>query len=421
MAWYLRKAFRLGPLLRLNVSKSGLGASFGIKGLRVGTGPRGAYLHAGRGGLYYRQSLSGRGSASRVESEAPELDAIDSHEVEQLTSAETEDALSAYNDVLARSALTPWILILAGVCGAVFVATEASASWMWTGVALLLVLLLAIAVPRDRARLHYAVEYELTPDQASAYDRLGQAFDEVAGCARVWHVAAEGSTGDRRKYHAGAGSLVNRTAIRPARRRPRRLRSALAFPTLEAGSQTLHFMPDCLLVLEGRRAGALGYSDVRGHTSTTRFIESGDPPPDSRVVGQTWEYVNKDGGPDRRFASNRELAVCEYGQLRLASDAGLTEEFQASRTDVFPAFIAAIRGMAQVAPHEERAPRPTAGAPTRFTTRTEYEAWKAERVRPQPSGAQGEQAKLAGRSSEPGGWPGDRVPRSRQELEQVRV
>ena len=47
MAWYLRKAFRLGPLLRLNVSKSGLGASFGFKGFRVGTGPRGAYLHAG--------------------------------------------------------------------------------------------------------------------------------------------------------------------------------------------------------------------------------------------------------------------------------------------------------------------------------------------------------------------------------------
>jgi Protein of unknown function (DUF4236) len=37
MAWYLRKAFRLGPFLRLNVSKSGLGASFGIKGLRFGS------------------------------------------------------------------------------------------------------------------------------------------------------------------------------------------------------------------------------------------------------------------------------------------------------------------------------------------------------------------------------------------------
>jgi hypothetical protein len=57
MGFYLRKAFRFGPL-RLNLSKGGLGISAGVKGLRIGTGPRGAYLHAGRGGLYVREYLS---------------------------------------------------------------------------------------------------------------------------------------------------------------------------------------------------------------------------------------------------------------------------------------------------------------------------------------------------------------------------
>jgi Protein of unknown function (DUF4236) len=56
MGFYLRKSFSFGPV-RLNLSKSGLGASLGVKGLRIGTGPRGAYLHAGREGLYFRQSL----------------------------------------------------------------------------------------------------------------------------------------------------------------------------------------------------------------------------------------------------------------------------------------------------------------------------------------------------------------------------
>ena len=56
MGWYLRKSLNLGPI-RINLSKSGIGASAGIKGLRVGTGPRGRYLHAGREGLYYRASL----------------------------------------------------------------------------------------------------------------------------------------------------------------------------------------------------------------------------------------------------------------------------------------------------------------------------------------------------------------------------
>jgi hypothetical protein len=57
MGLYLRKAFRAGPI-RLNLSKSGLGISGGITGARVGIGPRGTYVHAGRKGLYYRKHMS---------------------------------------------------------------------------------------------------------------------------------------------------------------------------------------------------------------------------------------------------------------------------------------------------------------------------------------------------------------------------
>src|SRR5260370_27411221 len=56
MGFYIRKGFSFGPL-RLNLSRSGLGASFGVKGARIGVGPRGTYIHMGRGGVYYRQSL----------------------------------------------------------------------------------------------------------------------------------------------------------------------------------------------------------------------------------------------------------------------------------------------------------------------------------------------------------------------------
>lgn len=59
MGWYLRKSLRLGPL-RINLSKSGIGGSVGVRGLRVGTGPKGPYLRGGREGLYFKQSLSTR-------------------------------------------------------------------------------------------------------------------------------------------------------------------------------------------------------------------------------------------------------------------------------------------------------------------------------------------------------------------------
>ena len=57
MGFYFRKSLRLGPL-RFNLSKSGVGTSTGIKGARVGAGPRGAYVAGGTGGIYFRENIS---------------------------------------------------------------------------------------------------------------------------------------------------------------------------------------------------------------------------------------------------------------------------------------------------------------------------------------------------------------------------
>jgi hypothetical protein len=57
MGFYIRKSFKIGPL-RLNLSKSALGASVGTKGARLGLSSRGKfYTHLGRWGLYHRQDL----------------------------------------------------------------------------------------------------------------------------------------------------------------------------------------------------------------------------------------------------------------------------------------------------------------------------------------------------------------------------
>jgi hypothetical protein len=72
MGFYVRKSFRAGPI-RLNLSKSGFGASIGVKGLRIGSGPRGSYIHAGRGGLYYRQKLD---SGNKYQSSSPDITGV---------------------------------------------------------------------------------------------------------------------------------------------------------------------------------------------------------------------------------------------------------------------------------------------------------------------------------------------------------
>jgi hypothetical protein len=122
MGWYLRKSFSFGPL-RLNLSKSGLGYSFGVKGARIGTGPRGNYIHMGRYGLYYRQYF-GRsepnGTPSRVTPVAPAEPAvigtlIPTADVTQLRDSSAEELLRYIREQHAKAIIAPWISAGAGL------------------------------------------------------------------------------------------------------------------------------------------------------------------------------------------------------------------------------------------------------------------------------------------------------------------
>ena len=64
MGFSFRRSIKLGPL-RLNLSKSGVGLSAGVKGARVSKGPRGTYLNVGAGGVQYRKKLDGTSERAR--------------------------------------------------------------------------------------------------------------------------------------------------------------------------------------------------------------------------------------------------------------------------------------------------------------------------------------------------------------------
>jgi len=71
MSFYIRKSKKLGSL-RLNLSKSGVGASVGATGLRTGIKPNGQkYVHAGRHGIYYRKNIGNNTKANGNYSESP--------------------------------------------------------------------------------------------------------------------------------------------------------------------------------------------------------------------------------------------------------------------------------------------------------------------------------------------------------------
>jgi hypothetical protein len=90
MGFSFRRSSSFGPF-RFNFSKSGIGASVGVKGARVTLSPKGkAYITVGAGGFSYRQNLSAseRGSKNQPRfqpvPEAESLDEIKTVDVEEL-------------------------------------------------------------------------------------------------------------------------------------------------------------------------------------------------------------------------------------------------------------------------------------------------------------------------------------------------
>lgn len=149
-----------------------------------------------------------------------------------------------------------------------------------------------------------------------------------------------------RKYHAGAASVINRNSTRPRVGQPSLLRTNLDVPSLSVGKQQLYFFPDRLLVLEGSQVGAVGYDTLQIDIGTTRFIEDERVPTDAQIVDRTWRYVNKKGGPDRRFSDNRELPIVLYETLHFQSPTGLNELLHASRIGVGGPLAQAVSRMA---------------------------------------------------------------------------
>ena len=388
MGFYVRKAFGFGPF-RLNLSRSGLGLSFGVKGARIGVGPRGSYIHAGRGGIYYRQSLNPGASPPRpLPSPVPPSESLS--EVESVAASELGDSsadalLKELNRVQSRVQALPIVLVLVVLGLLALMATFGSSKSVDP---LVRVAVVALASFGGIAGVLYARHIDVTNGTAVMYFDLAdgmdhrfaaflQKFSTFSQCAKIWHIQAQGTTKDW-KRSAGANTLVDRREITASLSVPPRVQANIDVPALPAGRQTLYFFPDRLLVYEKAGVGAVRYGDLRSEIGTVAFREEQALPSDARTVGTTWRYVNKSGGPDRRFNNNREIPILEYGQIQLSSKSGLNELFQTSQSGAARVLAEALGTLGQETSGE---PRPTRQRPARWRVIADGAALKPEGMR----------------------------------------
>jgi tellurite resistance protein len=112
MGFFLRKSFSAGPV-RFNLSKSGLGVSTGVKGLRIGAGPRGPYVAGAAKGVYYRSSL-GSSSGTGMSSHASSRGNITSTPTANLGPSRSDSTIDVVSAPRPRGTLGPSVQIFIG-------------------------------------------------------------------------------------------------------------------------------------------------------------------------------------------------------------------------------------------------------------------------------------------------------------------
>jgi len=342
--------------------------SVGVRGLRVGTGPRGHYVNVGYGGIYYRSSVGHAGQQNitppppqLVPAQQPYADPSGVQMVEIESGNVMEMREEAFSDLIDEinkkqkqvkmAAVLMWAAIVIGVM-----------AWITAGpvgILAMLAMVPAYFVGKwlDSYRRSLVLFYDLDERVQENYEDVTVAFDTLASCGGKWHVAAGGNIRDMtaRKRNAGASRLVDKKPTTLEYALPSVIKSNITPPALHVGKQIIYFFPDVALVQDGAHFGAVGYPTLSVEQEDTRFIETDRVPKDAQIVGHTWMHPNKSGGPDRRFKNNRQLPICLYETMLLTSRSGVNEAVQFSRCGVVRAFASGLRALpGQAISHSSR-------------------------------------------------------------------
>lgn len=355
------KSVRFGAV-RFNFSGSGIGMSVGIPGLRIGTGPRGAYISGGAGGFRYRRSLSVAPSRTSPPSSdsrsvpalaegdaAPTIVGTQEHDtlsVLELTNSDSDGLLQSMNEQRRKISLWPF------VAGALFLLyfplTNAMNTWpgaVHFGLVAVMMAVVGWVYWRDKMRKVTVLFFE--PDSATAdnFEALSRALSSAASMHKLKAVMSTSRYADR-KYSAGASEGLKFSQTSLGLGQGPGVVANVDVPVMRTGRTTLAFYPDRILAFQGNSVGAIAYDSLSAAEERTRYIEGETVPRDALVIGHTWQYVNRNGSPDRRFKNNRQLPICAYSQLNLSTQSGLDIRLLGSRERGFEPFVTALSQMA---------------------------------------------------------------------------
>jgi len=343
MGFGFRKTFSSGPF-RFTVSPSGVSSSFGVRGARISSGPRGTFVTVSSHGAYYRHRIDNHTVSShpnaqqQSSSEQPTLDSVFQVPIAELIASNQSELVDKLNANVAATNPAIFVFILSGLCLLI------APSFPIAGIILALIGILcgAVLFSRFKASHTQEIHYSLDTPAAANFEKTQTALATLASCSNVWALNTRSATSDQ-KRNAGAGMLITRKSAYIGNTATEGFRSSLPFSSIGANSAVLHFLPDQILIFSNKKYASVSYEQLGVDIASTRYIETEGVPRDSTQVDTTWRFVNKNGGPDRRFNDNSQIPVLRYGEVTLRTATGFQVILQTSSYEKATAFASRFR------------------------------------------------------------------------------
>jgi hypothetical protein len=189
------------------------------------------------------------------------------------------------------------------------------------------------------------VDVRLAQPCLEAFARLAAAHAAMARAERLWAVPAQQPDAAlaRQRMPAEAAPVLPEVLSATWPGLALRSREGMSFSVFPGFTLVSRRADEADLVVSDIREASVRMRELR-------IAEAGKAPGDAAFVGETWEKVNRDGTPDRRYASNARLAIFAYGLIETSAGSGdrmwwLVSDRRAALAfaEAFQAFQGALR------------------------------------------------------------------------------
>lgn len=318
MGFRYRKSINLGGGFRVNFSKSGVGYSWGRKGYRITKTAKGrtrtttSIPGTGLSWVNEQERKNTQNPQPRSQPQASSPDSVYAYSIENATANEMVPAqLEDFIDAIKRYRNIHTVF---NVFLVIFLLLSVDTVFLIFFCAVLAIKL----IYRFAGRIPVIYEYDSYGQKQ--LEQMQQIMTVLSENHALWQVN-DVYNNQRTRVHAGAGRSLARTAISVKKRQPPFLLTNTVCYSINLKKEKLYILPDKILVTQGSKVGAVPLSELNISFKTQRFIED-SAPKDATILGYTWQYVNNNGTPDRRFKNNRQLPICNYGSIELNSSQG---------------------------------------------------------------------------------------------------